>query len=256
LGGVSLASAHRRAQPTVFPDDLPLRGPNALLYALHHFQLAGLPVARWISLALLALAAIWATGILPGRWWGCAFWLLAALAFTMWGARARSADYVTFAPGSAPVLSQTLQPSDKLSVYATGQFNVEGRYQRFTFLPGFYRTFATGEHALLCLARERKWAALASWPPEEPGMWYAFMMPADIIGLHWGELQFGASHAPAVAIDYRLTIPAGGRRKQDLVRAERLYVAVATQEDGRQLYTDLLQHLPAAVSHAAATQAG
>jgi hypothetical protein len=256
LGGVSSASAHHRAQPTVFPDDVPLRGPNALLYALHRFQLAGLPVARWLGLTLLSLAVVWATGILPGRWWGCGFWLLTALAFTVWGARTRRSDFVTFTPASTPAPGLALQPGDKLAVYATGQFSVEGKYQRFTFLPGFYRTFATGEHALLCLARERKWSALASWPPEEPGMWYVFISPTEITALRWGELHFGATCSPAVAIDYRLTFPAGGRRKQDLVRAERLYVAVATQEDGGQLYTDLLHHLPPAVSYASTTKVG
>lgn len=239
--GASSAAARQRTAPTTFPDEARLRGPYALVYALHRFQIGGTPIMRLVHGLLLVLAGLWATGALPGGRWGAIPFILLSVLLAVIGWRLRRADYVIFDEMPLPtVLSQRMVPDDKVAIHATGQFAVEGKYRRLTWLPGFYRTFATNEHALLCLARERHWLFFANWPADEPGMWYAFFSPQDIARIRWGELRFGSNRSPALAIDYRLTIPADGRRKQDKVRDETVYLAFATREDAEIVLADLL----------------
>lgn len=241
LSGALSASARRRQASTTFPDEARLRGVSPLLYALHRFHIGGLAPIRLILAVLIGLAALWATGALPGGRWAALPWLALAALLIWVGARARRSDYVAFQEADWPqIAASRLHPDDKVALHATGQFTVEGKYQRHTWLPGFYRTFATGEHALLCLARQRNWLLFAQSPGDEPGMWYAFIAPHEITRIRWGELRFGVNHAPALAVDYRLTLPAEGRRKKEQVRAEAIYLAFADAEDAALVLADLL----------------
>jgi hypothetical protein len=154
-------------------------------------------------------------------------------------------QFVGFVPIAIPSLNRApLQPHEKLPIYATGLLSVEGREQYFSALPGFYRTFATGEHAVLCRAAERGWLGVLGWPPEEVGMWYTFLNPSDIDTLMWGQLNFGTTQLPALAVVYRLELPAGPRRKNAEVRQVTLYLAARATDDAQQLYVDLLKGLP------------
>ena len=83
--------------------------------------------------------------------------------------------------------ARQLAPAAKIAVlYATGTLGVQGRQLLFVELPGFYRTFATREHALLCRAQPRRWAAIVAWPEEEQGLWYAFFLPDQIMTIRAG----------------------------------------------------------------------
>lgn len=249
LSGALSAAAQPRQTATTFPDEARLRGTFPVLYALHRFHLAGFPVMRLILGALLGLAALWATGALPGGRWGIVPWLLAAAGLAIAGHKARQSSYVKFQEGDAPqIASSRLHPEDKVEIHATGQFTVEGKYQRLTWLPGFYRTFATSEHALLCLARQRSWLFFAQWPGDEPGMWYAFIAPREITRIRWGDLHFGVNRGPAIAIDYLLTIPADSRRRKNQTRAETVYLVFTTVEDGARVLADLRVDHPQAAS--------
>jgi hypothetical protein len=66
ISGVSLHRPPPAQQPTVFADDLPLRGLGPWLYGLHRFQLGGLPASRYIAALWLLVAALAAAGIVPG----------------------------------------------------------------------------------------------------------------------------------------------------------------------------------------------
>lgn len=245
LSGALSAAARRRHAATTFPDDVRLRGAFPLLYALHRFRLGGLTPMRLILAVLIGLSALSATGALPGGRWAALPWLALAALLIWVGARARRSDYVAFQEADCPkIAAGRLHPDDKVALHATGQFTVEGKYQRHTWLPGFYRTFATSEHALLCLARQRNWLLLAQSPGDEPGMWYAFIAPYEITRIRWGELRFGVHHAPALAVDYHLILPAEGRRKREQVRAEIVYLAFANAEDAALVLADLLVDHP------------
>lgn len=245
LSGVSLRRPTPLHKPTVFPPDLPLRGVSPILYGLHRFHLGGMPVSRYIASLWLFIALLAGVGILPGRWLTMILVLLLLAGQIVISLRHRRQQYVTFTSAPLPVLNDTpLEISEKLPIYATGLLSVEGRYQQFSALPGFYRTFATGEHAVLCRAPERNWLGLLSWPPEETGMWYAFINPSDLQRLTWGYLHFGATSHPALAVEYQLELPPGPRRKKAEIRQELLYLASPDLKDAQRLFIDLLNNLP------------
>ncbi len=244
--GVSLRRPPPVQKPTIFLADLPLRGLGPLVYGLHRFHLSGLPISRYLAFLWLVTALLGAANALPGRW------ITVSIALLLWagqiwiGMRYRQQRYVTFTKAPLPVLKDSpLEVSEKLPIYATGLLNVEGRYQHFSALPGFYRTFATGEHAILCRVPERNWLGFLRWPAEETGMWYAFVNPSDLEQLAWGSLHFGESSYPALAVEYRLEIPPGPRRKKPEVRKETIYLASPEPRDAQRLYIDLLNNLPA-----------
>ncbi len=247
LGGASVVAPQRTAQPTVFPAHVPLAGLPAFTYGLHRFHAFGVPLFRLPVLLLTVLALLWLAGALPGRWIGAAACVVLAALLLMAGAMLRRRRYVTFAAATAPALDAApLPPQEKLPIYATGLLSVEGKARPFTFLPGFYRTFATGEHAVLCRAAGRRWLLVGEWPPEEHGMWYAFVQPDAIISLAWGELQFGVTRLPAIAVAYRHASPTGGRGRVQ-VTDDLLYLACASQSDALRIFADLHRQLPPGV---------
>jgi hypothetical protein len=230
--------------PTAFAADLPLRGLGPLLYGQAKFYFIAIPLGRGFLVLLILAIALAILGILPGQWMTAAILLLVLLGLVALSAHIRRAQYVTFAPSAPPSIDELpLQTKEKLSIYATGLFGVEGRHQRYSVLPGFYRTFATGEHALLCLLRERTWLGVCTWPLEETGMWYAFVNPNDIEKLAWGTLSFGPTSMPAVAIEYRLELPPGPRRKRAVIRQETIFVAAQQMVDAKRIYADLRHNL-------------
>ena len=246
LSGVSLHRPPPTHKPTTFLPDLPVAGFGPIVYALHRFHISGMPVARYLASLWVIIALLAAVNALPGRWITMSLALLLLIGQIVLSIRTRRQQYITFTPDTVPALVGTpLDTSEKLPIYATGLLNVEGRYRHYTLLPGFYRTFATGEHAILCRLQERKWLGLATWPAEEIGMWYAFVYPSDMTKLSWGNLHFGATTYPAVAIEYRLELAPGPRRKKAEIRPEILYLIAPEPKDAQRLYVDLLNNLPA-----------
>ena len=245
ISGVSLHRPAPVQKPTVFAPDLMLQGLAPLLYALHRFHLGGIPLARYLAGLWIIIALFAIVGLIPGRWITASVALLLFVGQIALNVRHRRQHYVHFEHAPAPPLQdRPLEPNEKLPVYATGLLNVEGRYQTYSALPGFYRTFATGEHAVLCLVQERRWLGLFTWPVEELGMWYAFVNPTEIEQLTWGTLHFGKVAQPALAVQYRLEIPPGPRRKKSEIRQELLYLATPEVGDARRMYVDLLNNLP------------
>jgi hypothetical protein len=194
---------------------------------------------------LLVATLAFSAGLLPLRWFGAGLCLALLTLHLVWSAQARRRDYVRFAETAPPTTrAPALAPGEKLRVHVTGLLTVEGRYRRFTQLPGFYRTFSTGEHAALCLVRDRTWAVLARWPEEEVGMWYAFVLPSSIAAVRWGTVHYGAHVSSAVALHYQLEIPAGPKRRRPELRQETLYLSFADERDGLRLYSDLKATMP------------
>lgn len=231
-------------QPTTFPSEtIPLSLP-LLFYNLARFTWGDVRLIRLLQWALVFAAAFWATGWLPGRWWGTAL-SLALLVALFWRLyRWRQADFVTFVRSPLPpVTPQRLAPKEKLPVYVTGRFAVEKKIQRFTWLPGFYRTFATREHALICQVAQRSWFWLARWPEAEIGLWYIFFTPPMIKQLEWGELHFGKHYRPALAVTYELPVDSKQRRRTEV--SETVYLALPDADNGCAILADLLVDLPA-----------
>jgi len=229
------------AQRTTFPEDHPRISLRTALYYASRYRLGSASLLRWLFFFLGVGGVLWAVGWLPGHWWGAGFMLLLLIGllgiFRYWQQR----DFVEFVPASPPTIpAQSLSPEDKTPVMVTGFFSVEQKYQRFTWLPGFYRTFATREHALICQVAQRSWAGLLRWPGEEVGLWYIFFLPNDIRQLQWGEVQFGADARPAIAVTHRVTIPKQSRFRSEQVRDEIIYLAFETAAIGEIIWADLL----------------
>jgi len=232
---------------SAFPEDSPRLALATLLYNVSHYQLAGAPLLNWVRWTLLLVAILWATGWLPGRWWvtGLCACLLMALFALLHHLRRR--DFVAFHPLPWPSPQpKPLNVAQKIPLHATGLFSVETKAQRYTWLPGFYRTFATREHALLCQVADRKFLAVNRWPETEVGLWYVFFVPDDVQAIRWGELRFGKTVRPAVAITYQLALKTG-KKRIDQPRTETLYLAVQQVADGYTLLADLAYDLPANV---------
>lgn len=231
----------RRRRRTEFLPELPADSLRAFFYKAYRHELGGVSLTRWFFSACLALAFIWLVGVFPGRWIGVAFWLVAALAGGLTTALLRRRNFVRFYAGTLPAVTpRPAGPEDKFAAYVTGHFTVEGRYARFTMLPGFYRTFATREHALLCLVRDSRFLRVGRWMADQVGMWYVFFMPDEITDVQYGKLQFDRTLHDAIAVTYQLTTPATGKLKREQTVLETVYIVPGSEEGGRRILADLL----------------
>jgi len=186
--------------------------------------MAGFPFLNWLLAPLIAATLF---SLLRGAWSIAAALTLAALLFRahLWLRMRRDFVHFTAPPTGDPLVDSPhtiLDPSDKLPIHVTGCLEVGGKVQRFTFLPGFYRTFATREHALLCLCRGGRKALLGSWPEAETGVWYAFFHPHAIRKVERGTLHFGSLRSDALAIEIDAA-PTRGRIRRKAI--ETLYLA-------------------------------
>lgn len=247
--GAGLPAPPPSAAPrTVFPPDVRLGTPRLILYTLGRAEFAGARLWRWLWVGGLVLALIWLPGWLPGGRWVSAGLLAALLGLSLLRLRLGRTDFVAFSAEQRPALTPApLPPAQKLPVYVAGRLGVEGKEQRFTWVPGFYRTFATREHALLCRSNERRVWGVASWPEGEAGLWYAFFRPEAILGVRWGEADVGgrALRTLAVTVD---APPA--RRRFARGGPETLYIACPDAAQAAVLLADLLAD-PTAAPHAA-----
>lgn len=232
------------AQRTVFPVDEPSPSLRTLLYRLSRYYVAGAPLFRWLIIGLIAIGLLWIALQAPGGWLGSLPWGIAVLALLHIRRQWRSYGYVHFETAPPPTVEPMRLPADaKLPVHATGHFSVEGKEQYDTWLPGFYRTFATREHALLCQVADKRLWKFGRRPPDEVGMWYIFFMPSTIEGVRWGQLYFGAKPQLAIAVDYKVEIQSQGRFRNQKIKTITVFIATQNEGDARAIMADLLYDL-------------
>ena len=236
----SLPPSTQPRRPAEFPPERPVRSLRAVYYAFSRFLLGGAPLGRAVSTVLLVLAGLWATGLLPGRWAVTALWLSLLAAHITLAAALRRKSYVVFEAAPHPQATEPFAAESRTPVYVTGLLSVEGKCRRFTFLPAYYRTFATREHAILALVRTRGLWGLASLPEDEPGMWYAFVTPDQIRSVTSGKIRFDGQIFDAVALSYSLTAPAKHRFQREKTTTETLYIAATNAQDAARLCSDLV----------------
>jgi hypothetical protein len=182
------------------------------LYVLRRYRSIGASLERWIVVLLLLALFVMAIGLLPGGLAGVLICLMLTLALWLGQRLAQRSQYVHFRPeglaaqpnsGAAP-----LRPADKLTLRATGLFEVEGKAQRFTELPATYRSFSTREHALMAVVRPAsRLAGLARWPEGEIGMWYIFVKSSELRQVQPGTLRFGRARRPALRLLVAQVLP-------------------------------------------------
>lgn len=224
---------------TAFLPERPVDSPRALLYHLARRQLLGLPLIRWLYL-LLCLTPLLMTLLLPLPWsfvGGLGPLLLIGLWLWEWSARKQG--YVRFTPLPAPpVTPKPLPPKAKLPVYVSGLLAVENKARPFAAVPGFYRTFNTREHALLCRVRAQGITGLGAWPPDEEGLWYAFFTADHVHSVRTGIIAFDRTPMAGFAVDYTPPQPLDGKRRRRPQR-QTLYVAFPQPEDFQTALADL-----------------
>jgi len=230
----------QRLRPTVFPPEIESDSLRTFLYNAHRHELGGAPLSRWLIILLFLIALIGVTGLVPGRWWisGASLWLAMGLIAAIVSLRRR--DFVRFEDEAPPAIpAARLNPNDKIAVNVTGLFSVEGQEARYTGLPGFYRTFTTREHALLCLVRDRRFLKIGRWPALTTGMWYIFFTPEITRTVRYGRLHFGKKPAPAVAVDYEIRVPNSSRFRRDKVVNKSVYITCQNEQNALRIFGDL-----------------
>lgn len=225
-------------KPTEFLPDAPAELWLTRLYLLERAEWLGAPLIRWLYLTLAGLALAWTVLRLPGNWMVGIALLALAVALHLTVRYARRRGYTTFIPQPSPTPpAQMLAPAQKRPVYVTGVLSVERKVRAFTALPGFYRTFATREHALLCQVRPRRIWAIAAWPEEEVGLWYAFFTPEQITSIQPGLARIDRRALPGLAITYR---PDGENAQRKTASPLTLYLAFVDERDRDAVLADLL----------------
>ncbi len=244
------AKAAPAAARTQFLPDRPVDTLRALAYHLDRQRIAGVPLIRGLYGLFIVLALVLL--LRPGTGWWLGGGVLLGLAALWGGLRVlRSREFVRFTPGAYvapgdPKSPVALNPAAKLPVYVSGFLSVDTKVRTFAALPGFYRTFATREHALLCQARPRRFGGLATWPEEEQGLWYAFFYARQVRSLQTGEIAFDRVSFHGLKVEYEPDQPLDGKSKRRYRRVT-LYLAFPQAADWEAALADLMvEPIPAA----------
>jgi hypothetical protein len=178
-----------------------------------------LPAWHWLILALLLLGGA------------------AEMALRGWAARR---SYVVFLPepGLARPAPLPLLPEDKISLRATGWFDVQSRERLFADLTGYWRTYASREHAVLAIQHPTRFL-LGQSRAEDAGMWYAFIPPAAIAEVTPGALRYGRQVSPGLRVVYRRQPPASDGRRPPKAVNTAIYLAFEDEATRARVRADL-----------------
>ena len=222
-------------------------------YQLRYHEFAGWALDRWLAtFALAAALLVWLFGRQSlGRpvWFLAGLLLLVGLAVLVLRRWAAARMYVVFRP--QPTLpappGRPLDPTGKVSLHATGAFEVEGRQHFFADLLAYWRTFATREHAVMAIIHPSRYLLVGATPGQDLGMWYIFFQPAMRTAVTAGELAWGRQCRPALEVRYQLPSarkPPAWRRFLRRPAAEGrprvVYLAFDDQPSLQQVWADLL----------------
>lgn len=206
------------------------------LHDVHRCRVWGIRWQRGLPFLLVTLALIGWIGFRPGGV-GIALVLLvmaAVLGLGPWLAQRRC--YVVFrAEAGLPATSPLpLAPADKVPVRVSGLLGVEGRERVFAELPGYYRTYASREHAILARKTPRRERFCREEDSAVLGMWYLFITPAALLQVEPGRLYFGPRGRLALRLRYRR------RDRHGRETSAVAFLSFDDEADRRRVYGDLL----------------
>jgi hypothetical protein len=223
------------------------------LYQLRYHEFAGWELDRWLAtLTIGAGLLVWLIGRSdpgPTAMLESATLALVGIAVLLLRRWAAGRMYVVFRPQpECPAPSGlALDPTDKISLRVTGEFEVEGKQHFFADLLAYWRTFATREHAVMAIQHASRYLLLGSMPGRDVGMWYIFFQPAMLTGVAPGQLIWGGQGRLALRVSYNLPLTVQPSLLRSLLRlpvetSERRLVYLAfDDEPGRsQVWADLL----------------
>lgn len=212
-----------------------------LFYRLTRHKFAGQHFLRWLQVDLFLIGGAAWLGWLPGGWvtGGSALVLIVGLlvGYRTWQAR----DFVAFDPAEMPLITPaTLPSSAKVPVWASGYFGVENRHQQFTWLQGFFRTFPSREHAVICLNQPTSFLGVGHSPEHLTGMWYSFFKPEAMSDVRWGEIRYGTESLPGLAVTHIVRIPRRNWFQPEKDVPKMTYLAFPERDDALTVLADLL----------------
>ncbi len=221
-------------------------------YQLRVHRLGRWPLDRWaITLAWGLAAALWAGWLLRGRpplaawhWAVLALLVLAGAGLLVLRVAGPRCGYLVFVPESRaerPV-PQALAPADKVPLWATGQFGVEGRSSFLAGLQAYWRTFASREHAVMAIRHRSRFLLAGKAPEEQIGMWYIFIPADHVERIIPGRIVFGTARGPGLRVDYCSPAAAGPFAKLLWPRRPRetVYLWFADEAARALVWADLL----------------
>jgi len=218
-----------------------------IAYQLRHHCLGEWPLDRWVvTLALIAAASI------PLRWlvldrpqtplaWGILLLLIgAAIGVSTLRHWAMRSGYVAFElQDDLPPAAQPLDPTDKIPVYPTGQFEVEGKSAVFADLLAYWRSFTSREHTVMAIVRPSRFLLLGKTAARDIGMWYVFFTPGMITAITPGTIAFGRMRRSGLRVTYRFTPPPSGRKPPQPI-SQALYIGFADEIARQAVWADML----------------
>ena len=222
-----------------------------LSYLLQHYRFWGTSLQRWLMIGLALLAVLMALRILPGGTAATLLCLLLIPVSIIANAAARRSQYVQFRSDSAaPPRPAKLNPTQRLTIHATGLFEVQDKQRRYSEVSAHYQTFATREHALTVAAvEETHWHGLLRGSDDARGLWYLFFKPGELHSVEAGILRNGFKQRPALRLEIGQVLhrqspsDAWGIPPSRDAKAERrqlVYLSFATPEDRDKVWGDLL----------------
>jgi len=240
-------------QQTVFPPDLGEYNLRSVFYWLGWAEMGGHRLRRWVVVAAVLLSILLLLLRTPGiAWIVLIFGVLLALVYLL-PSFYRRTGFVRFVAESAPARldAERLPPANKVAVHVSGVLTVAGKRRSFLWLPAYYRTFATREHALLCLCRDRRILGIGAPPEADVGLWYAFWHGNQIVELTQGEVGTGRRTHPGIRLIYQ---PADKKGRFGVAPTpDTLYIACSSVEERDRIVRDL-QVESDAESHASRPQ--
>lgn len=218
-------------------------------YQLRSHRFGAWALDRWaVTLAWGAVAIIVLQWVLRGRpvlppwhWLVLGLLLLAGgglLGLRVWAARRR---YVVFTPeaGGRSPEPRALAPDDKVALRATGRFEVEGRAALYAHLQAYWRTFATGEHAVMAIRHAARFLLFGPASPEQLGMWYMFIPAEALEQVTPGRMAFGTASGPALRLIYRCAVARRDPGKPPKLVRETAYLMFEDEQARTCVWADL-----------------
>jgi hypothetical protein len=139
-------------------------------------------------------------------------------------------------PPDLPPAARRLDPADKIAIYPTGQFEVEGKSAVFADLLAYWRSFASREHTIMAIVRPSRFLLLGKTAAHDIGMWYVFFTPGMITAITPGTIAFGPTRRLALRVTYW---PASGRKPpQPISRV--LYIGFPDEIARQAVWADML----------------
>ncbi len=170
-------------------------------YQLNRHRLGPLRLNLVPLVFALASGLTWKVGGLAGE--QAALIIVLGLILVLVTLLAKRRGFILFRRTKLPPSpsSPELMPDEKVSVRATGLFEVRDERRYFVEVTADFATMETREH--IVMARMLNSRFLVGAPKSDIGWWYIFFKPHTIREIEVGQVHFGLRARPAIKLGYK-----------------------------------------------------